>query len=73
MEKRTSIEVEEVTTTFFEATLKNNKNRAGYEEVEVKDNLKDLQRVINIYLKDSNWSLVGVEKVERILVKLKSA
>lgn len=71
MEKRTSIETQEVTKTFYDIVITN--KETGYKVEETRDSLKDAECTINVYLKCSKWSLVSIEKVERILVKLISA
>lgn len=71
MENRTSIEIEEVTATFFDILITN--NDTGHKVEETRNTLEDAERLINIYLKCPKWSLVSVEKVERVIVKLISA
>lgn len=66
MENRTSLEINKENRVFFEAKLK---MPSGHIITETKDSLSDLQRMVNIYLRDG-LKLVSADKVERVQVKL---
>lgn len=68
MEKRTKIPHELITTKMFEAVVRWNKT--GMTTTITKDSKKYLESELNVYLKDSTYSLVSIEEVERTQIKL---
>lgn len=67
METRKELTHDLIETVVYQAMLESN---TGNCEILVRTTKKELERAVNVWLQDSNYSLVNVEEVTRKQIKI---